>query len=210
MRPHATAAQYQVDFAEFQAEVLEDASSTEPLGSLILPAYLGTWYEIARLPADPPTSAYEVAARYCINARAEYLPLDHQASAVSVRNSCITASGDSISIEGEARPDGPNSFFVTFPSDPRSPVPPPQDQEFANYFVLAVDPYYRWALVSSHPAVLSSREDTSAWILARTPVIPPGWRTDFPFLMRRIGFSVDQTMRLLFRDPSSWTSTPSS
>ncbi len=57
-----------------------------------LARYVGTWYEIARLPMW--------AQRNCARSMAKYWLLD--SGDIGVRNSCITTEGEEISIEGTA------------------------------------------------------------------------------------------------------------
>jgi apolipoprotein D and lipocalin family protein len=106
--------------------------------------YYGTWYEIARLPN-------RFQAKCVSDIQATYRP---QGKNVSVVNQCRLADGSIEQADGIAKPvKGSNgaklrvSFFRPF---------------YGDYWVLALDPDYRWVLVGE-----SSRK--YAWILAREP-----------------------------------------
>jgi apolipoprotein D and lipocalin family protein len=112
--------------------------------SVELPRYYGSWYEIARLPNS-------FQAMCASDTRAEYRP---DGENVSVVNSCRTANGTLEQAKGIAKVvEGSQgtklrvSFFRPF---------------YGDYWVLALDPDYRWVLVGE-----PSRK--YAWVLAREP-----------------------------------------
>lgn len=109
-----------------------------PVPDLDLGRYLGLWHEIARLPMlFQRNCKSDVTARY--TARND--------STVAVHNSCLGANGNTISADGIAKvPDrsAPAKIKVTFaPSWISSWLP----FVWADYWVLALDEDYQWALV---------------------------------------------------------------
>lgn len=122
----------------------------EVVSNVDLAKYVGTWYEIARYPTSFQSD--------CVNSTAEYTAKDD--GTVGVVNTCLGADGSVIStIEGSARiPDPATSakLVVTFPS---VPVP-------AGYWVVDLDPEYKYAVVSG-PFRLT------LFILSRTPTLEP-------------------------------------
>jgi apolipoprotein D and lipocalin family protein len=135
-------------FAALAASALLAACAPHPplptVQSVELARYYGTWYEIARLPN-------RFQAMCASDTRATYRP---DGENVSVLNSCRTAEGKPEQAEGIARvvedSQGAKlrvSFFRPF---------------YGDYWVLALDPDYRWVLVGE-----PSRK--YAWVLAREP-----------------------------------------
>lgn len=127
------------------------SSSHSPLPtvqSVDLNRYSGTWYEIAMLPN-------RFQAMCVADTRALYRP---DGEAVSVTNQCRTVDGKTEQAEGVAKVvEGSQgaklrvSFFRPF---------------YGDYWVLELDPDYRWALVGE-----PSRK--YAWILARDTSLDP-------------------------------------
>lgn len=109
-----------------------------------LDRYVGTWYEVARLP-----NGFQ---KKCVaDTRATYRQEDAR---IAVLNECRTTTGTFDQAKGIAHvAEGSRnaklrvSFFRPF---------------YGDYWILALDPDYRWALVGE-----PGRE--YAWILARTP-----------------------------------------
>jgi apolipoprotein D and lipocalin family protein len=118
-----------------------------------LEPYLGTWHEIAAIPAW--------FQRDCArDAMAEYRPAAEPGQ-IAVVNSCRRADGTLVQAQGRARFTGPERegrLEVTFIRLLGYWVWPIAGA----YDVVALDPGYRWSLVG-HP----SRD--YAWILAREP-----------------------------------------
>lgn len=133
-----------------------------------LDRYAGTWYEIASFPTR--------FQRGCTATTASYGLRDD--GRVSVRNRCVR-DGEESGIEGVAWPvDASNArlkvrFFWPFTGD---------------YWVLALDPDYRWALVG-HP----DREHL--WILSRTPRIDDALYQELVAKARAQGFDVSRLAR---------------
>lgn len=109
-----------------------------------LDRYVGTWYEIARLP-----NGFQ---KKCVaDTRATYRQEDAR---IAVLNECRTAGGTfdqakgiAHAVEGSRNAKLRVSFFRPF---------------YGDYWVLALDPDYRWVLVGE-----PSRK--YAWVLAREP-----------------------------------------
>ncbi len=113
--------------------------------SLDLERYLGTWYEIASFPM--------YFQRDCVATQATYSKRDD--GQIGVANACRdqTLDGEWKRIEGVAWPAVPGDFTklkVQFFWPLRG-----------DYWVLALDPEYRWALVG-HP------DRDYLWVLSRT------------------------------------------
>lgn len=126
----------------------------EPVAGFEAERYLGTWHEIATIPAW--------FQRDCArDSLAEYGPAPEDPTWIAVRNACRTADGTEKVAIGRARPTGPvdrGGLEVTF----LEPLGFWLWALAGDYVVIALDPDYRWSLVA-HP----SRD--YAWILAREP-----------------------------------------
>jgi apolipoprotein D and lipocalin family protein len=133
-----------------------------------LARYAGTWYEIASFP-----SWFQ---RGCTATTASYALRDD--GRVSVENRC-TRDGEQSGVEGVAWPvDDSNArlkvrFFWPFAGD---------------YWVLALDPDYRWSLVG-HP------DRDYLWILARTPRIDEALYAELVAKAQAEGFDVSRLAR---------------
>jgi len=116
------------------------------VASLDVPRYMGTWYEIAKLPNRFQAScASDTVARYRLSR-----------DGVDVLNRCRRADGSITSIAGRATVvagSGGARLRVSF----FWPI-------FGDYWVLALDPSYETVLVGE-----PSRQ--YAWVLARTPAL---------------------------------------
>ena len=122
-----------------------------------LTRYAGRWHEIARLPMFFERACdREITATYSLRAD----------GSVGVRNACVEKSGKSRSAEGVARrPDpvkAPAQLQVRFAPDWLSFLP----MVWADYWVIALDPDYRWAMVGEP-------RRKYLWILARQPHLDP-------------------------------------
>lgn len=131
------------------------ADSLPTVPHVDLGRYAGTWYEIARLP--------NWFQRSCERSRAEYTPCGD--GTLKVVNTCVKAGGRSTSIEGRATPvacSGNARLRVRFGGLAAFvPVSPE-----GNYFVIALDDDYQWALVGTP-------DRRFLWILARQPQLDP-------------------------------------
>lgn len=124
----------------------------EPVAQLDLARYMGQWHEMAHLPL--------VFQRQCVgDITAQYaLVADGQ---IQVTNACRTGDGSRDTAIGMARPDGSGrggALQVRFAPRWLSWLP----WVWADYWVVEIDPDYRWAVVGS-----PSRK--YLWILSRSP-----------------------------------------
>jgi apolipoprotein D and lipocalin family protein len=135
------------------------AAAADPLPTVPhvdLARYAGTWHEIARLP--------NWFQRSCERSHAEYTPCGD--GTLKVVNTCVKASGRYTSIEGRATPvpcSGNARLRVKF-GGLAAFVPVAAE---GNYFVIALDDDYQWALVGTP-------DRRFLWILARQPQLDPG------------------------------------
>jgi apolipoprotein D and lipocalin family protein len=129
------------------------AGSLTPVGDFSVERYLGTWHEIASIPAWFQDQ--------CVaGTTATYTPAEAPGEIV-VLNACDTAAGARDRALGRARFTGPTdeaALQVTF----LSLLGRPLWFTAGDYVVIALDADYRWSAVA-HP----SRD--FAWILAREP-----------------------------------------
>ncbi|MFB8005745.1 lipocalin family protein [Nocardia sp. NPDC056000] len=133
----------------------------QPIASLDLSRYLGTWYQLAAM----PQYFNLVCAR---DTRAEYA-LDAQGD-VSVHNSCTTWTGGPNEIRGTATVSDPVTnaqLHVSFPGVPT------QESRYGspNYIVTALGQDYSWALVTDPNRL-------SGFVLSRTPALDPAQWSD--------------------------------
>lgn len=141
--------------------------------SVDLQRYLGTWYEIARL----PMWAQDRAGVACEDVTATYtLRPDGN---VGVDNRCLNAAdndaprgvqGYAYVVEGTRGARLRVCFFWPFHGD---------------YWVIGLDPDYRWAVVGD-----PRRE--YLWILSRTPALPDTLREAALRRVREEGFPVER------------------
>ncbi|MBN2189091.1 MAG: lipocalin family protein [Chitinispirillaceae bacterium] len=119
------------------------AHKITPVTGFSLEKYLGTWYEIARMPFKYENGLSAITATYSMRDDGK----------VSVVNKGIKAGGKESVARGKAKfassPDVGHlkvSFFLWF---------------YADYIIADLDPAYQWALVVSPPKYF--------WILCRMP-----------------------------------------
>lgn len=142
-----------------------------------LKRYAGTWHEIARLP-----NRFQ---QHCIaEVTAVYTPRDD--GTVAVVNRCRTAEDGDAAWDvaaGTARPVDPSNakLKVSFlPSALRwLPI------GWGDYWVLELDPEYRWALVGEPGR-------NYLWVLSRTPVLQQDTLEGMLGRAREMGFPVDK------------------
>jgi len=154
------------------------AQATEPLSTvavLDVPRYMGTWYEIAKLP--------NWFQRKCVGStRAQYsLQAD---GLVEVANSCKLASGEFEDAIGAARQIGAaNSpkLKVRFAPAWLSLIP----ALWGDYWVVELDDNYQWAAVSE-----PGRQ--YLWVLSRTPHMERAVYADVLARLARKGLEVQK------------------
>jgi apolipoprotein D and lipocalin family protein len=155
----------------------------EPLptvASVDLQRYVGTWYEIGRLP--------NVFQRQCLSdTTAQYAARPD--GNIDVTNRCRTAGkGDSEweTARGLARIIDPVSkarLQVSFLPEALRWLP----IGWGDYWVLELDADYRWVMVGE-PGL------RYLWVLSRTPALPPGTLESLLARARALGFPVEQMM----------------
>jgi len=128
---------------------LPGAAPLEAVEALELESYLGTWYEISKYPVSFEEGLVGVTAEYSLRDDGK----------VRVLNSGFEGSFDGPRKQAEAvaripDPEQPAKLKVTF-FWPFS----------AKYWVIALDPDYRWAVVGEP-------KRRYLWILSRTPTLP--------------------------------------
>jgi apolipoprotein D and lipocalin family protein len=146
-----------------------------------LSRYAGQWYEVARLPMW--------AQRNCVTSTAEYRLLD--SGGVGVRNACVTKSGDQISIEGVATivdRESRAKLNVVFDQWAAKLAAWLTASEQGNYWILRLDPDYRWVVVGTpNRAYL--------WILSRSPALDEPTYQDLVTFSRGLGFDTERLIR---------------
>jgi len=152
---------------------MSDHSPLPTVASLDLQRYLGTWYEIDRLPMrHEPEDATDISAHYS---------LDDDGS-VRVRNRCIH-KGELQEAIGRATPvDASNSRLeVSFLPEGLRWIPFTK----GDYWVIALDPDYTAAMVGSP-------DRKYLWLLSRQPEMDATIRDHYIARARQLGFDVDQ------------------
>jgi apolipoprotein D and lipocalin family protein len=143
------------------------------VASVDLSRYVGTWYEIARLPMW--------FQRHCMDSKAIYS--SRPDGLVGVHNECVTESGGVEQAEGVATVVDPKTnarLMVVF------------DNWFArlfgssregNYWILDLDPEYRTAMVGTP-------DRRYLWILSRTPQLEDSTYQRLVERARQLGYPV--------------------
>jgi apolipoprotein D and lipocalin family protein len=144
------------------------------VSSIDLPRYLGTWYEIARLPMrfEPPDYT-DISATY------EREP----DGAIRVRNRAFDGHGELQESVGQAKPARPGDdsrLEVTFLPEGLRWIPFTK----GDYWILRVDPDYRTALVGSP-------DYEYLWLLHREPTLDAATREDYLRAARELGYRLD-------------------
>jgi len=132
------------------------ARPLQPIESLVVPRYMGIWYEIAKIPND--------FQKKCVGDTTATYNLGEDGR-VQVVNRCRTADGKSDVAEGVARQlGGPTSpkLKVRFAPAILSFIP----MVWGDYWVIDLDEKYQLSAVSE-----PKRE--YLWILSRTPQVEP-------------------------------------
>jgi len=127
------------------------AAPVTSVEALDMDRYAGQWHEIAHLPVSFQKKCVgDITATYSLRADKR----------ISVHNACREADGDRVAVDGVARPvEGhPGRLQVRFVPDWLSWVP----LVWADYWVIALDPGYQWAVVGEP-------DRKYLWILSRSP-----------------------------------------
>lgn len=139
----------------------------QPVRGFELERYLGTWYEIARLDHAFERGLTDITATYSRRADGGIDVLNRGWD--SAKGSWREARGRAYFRETPDVASLKVSFFGPF---------------YGGYHVFALDPLYRWALVSG-----PSRE--YLWILARSPDLPESLLLELLDQARRAGFATE-------------------
>ena len=133
-----------------------DRPPLQPIASLDVARYMGTWFEIAKYP-----NSFQ---RKCVrNTRADYQAKPD--GTVQVLNRCVMADGKTTEALGAARQVGPAdspTLQVRFAPAWLSFLP----MVWGNYWVIDLDPQYQLVAVSEP-------ERDYLWVLSRTPKVEP-------------------------------------
>ena len=143
------------------------------IAELDISRYMGTWYEIAKLP--------NWFQRKCTQGtQAQYKILAPQK--IEVTNKCTTATGEEIKAVGVARPNSSGQVAqleVRFAPDWTAWLP----LVWGAYWVLDLDPDYQLAAVGD-----PSR--TYLWILSRSPVVSASQYDSLLQRLKVMGFDI--------------------
>jgi apolipoprotein D and lipocalin family protein len=137
-----------------QPSSAQQMAPLQAITSLDLQKYKGRWFEIAKYPNRfQSMCAKATSAQYAL-----------QEGGVTVLNTCTTDKNEVTQAQGEARPIGKVVSETLSPAQLEVAFAPKWirwlPMVWGNYWVVAIDPNYRWSLVSE-----PKRE--FAWILAR-------------------------------------------
>ena len=151
------------------------ADTDEPLRAvpaLDVQRYAGTWHELARLPVEIEQDCVRaITATYTLRADGR----------LDVRNECTRADGRREFAEGVARRgERPGEFEVRFAPDWLAPLP----FVWADYWVIAIDDDYRWAIVGE-----PDREHL--WFLSRDAAVDDRALEDLKGRARMLGYELD-------------------
>lgn len=149
-------------------------ASREPatVASVDLSRYLGTWFEIARLPMrHEPEDFTDITAHYSLQDNGK----------VRVRNRALDGKGELEESIGEASvvDDSNSKLEVTFLPDGLRWIPFTK----GDYWILKLDPEYTTALVGSP-------DRKYLWLLARQPTLDESTKNDYLAHARQQGFDL--------------------
>ncbi|HBK45108.1 MAG TPA: hypothetical protein DDZ67_01460 [Xanthomonadaceae bacterium] len=127
------------------------AAAVTSVEQLDMSRYAGQWHEIAHLPVSfQKKCTGDITAAYTLR----------DDGLIGVRNSCRTGPGERAVADGVARPvpGHPGRLKLRFAPDWLSWLP----LVWADYWVIALDPDYQWAVVGEP-------DRKYLWILSRSP-----------------------------------------
>lgn len=147
-------------------------TGVEAIPYLDVMRYMGTWYEIGRLPLRwEPDGATDVTATYSTNDDAS----------IHVDNRCFDADGTPTRSVGRAVPTGERTseLSVSFLPEPLQWIP----FTSGDYWVLRIDEAYEHALVGTP-------DHKNLWLLARSPQVAQETKEAYLGTARELGFDL--------------------
>ncbi len=153
------------------------AEPVRAVDMLDIDRYAGQWHEIAHLPVSFQKQCVgEITANYGLR----------RDGRISVTNACRNGDGERVVAEGVARPVAghPGQLQVRFVPDWLSWVP----LVWADYWVLALDPDYQWALVGEP-------DRKYLWLLAREPQLDATVQDHYLASARLQGFDLSELIQ---------------
>lgn len=168
-----------VNVAQAKSSAIQTPTTAQPkaVNAIDVQKYLGTWYEVARLPMYfQRNCASDVQAEYSLNAD----------QTIQVKNQCINTDGKLDVSEGVAysQNDGNSQLKVSFLPKGLRWVPFSK----GDYWVLRVDEDYQVALVGgpSHRYL---------WLLSRTPDVDEAVIEDYLNTAKAQGYDLSKLIR---------------
>lgn len=154
---------------------MSTTARTTTVASVDVARYLGTWYEIA--------SVKQFFSVGLVNTTATYSLLPDGNIKVANAGRYLSAAGPLSTVVGSAVPVDPTNARLNVSFTGNDSAKPP-----GNYWVVALDPDYRWAVVSD-PSGLS------CFVLSRTPTISPELLADLLAQARAAGVNTSGVTR---------------
>lgn len=152
---------------------MSDAPKPTTVAMVDLQRYLGTWYEIARLPMrHEPEDYTDITATYSLTPE----------GTVEVRNRARDGEGEAQESVGEAtvvEGSGNAKLEVSFMPDGLKWIPFTK----GDYWILRLDPEY-------HTALVGSPDHKYLWLLSREPALAPQVQQEFLDTAREQGFDL--------------------
>ena len=168
-----------VNVAQAKSSAIQTPTTAQPkaVNAIDVQKYLGTWYEVARLPMYfQRNCASDVQAEYSLNAD----------QTIQVKNQCINTDGKLDVSEGVAysQNDGNSQLKVSFLPKGLRWVPFSK----GDYWVLRVDEDYQVALVGgpSHRYL---------WLLSRSPDVDEAVIEDYLNTAKAQGYDLSELIR---------------
>ena len=172
-----------VNVAQAKSSAIQTPTTAQPkaVNAIDVQKYLGTWYEVARLPMYfQRNCASDVQAEYSLNAD----------QTIQVKNQCINTDGKLDVSEGVAysQNDGNSQLKVSFLPKGLRWVPFSK----GDYWVLRVDEDYQVALVGgpSHRYL---------WLLSRSPDVDEAVIEDYLNTAKAQGYDLSKLIRTKHR-----------
>lgn len=159
--------------------------ANEAVSDIDLQRYTGLWYEIAHLPL--------FFQRMCV-ADTTALYTSQADGRIAVRNRCRDDKGELRQAEAEARRTDPQraELEVRFAPGWLSWLP----MVWADYWVIALDEQYRWAMVGG-------ADRKYLWILSRSPQLEPAVYSRLVEQARQMGYPVQDLIMTPHGTPDS-------